>query len=70
VATLVALAAPRVGVTRVGELLNTTLPVPVDVVTPVPPLATGRVPDAVDTFTGGRMLESVAMLAHLYKLES
>jgi hypothetical protein len=32
---------PRAGVTRVGELDSTTLPVPVEVVTPVPPLATG-----------------------------
>ena len=43
-AMLVALAAPRVGVVSVGELDNTTLPVPVEEVTPVPPLATGNVP--------------------------
>ena len=36
---------PNAGVTRVGEVDNTTLPVPVDVVTPVPPLATGNVPE-------------------------
>ncbi len=42
--TLVAVAAPSVGVTSVGELLNTTFTVPVDDVTPVPPLATARVP--------------------------
>jgi len=35
---------PRIGVTNVGEVDNTTLPEPVDVVTPVPPFATGRVP--------------------------
>ena len=35
---------PRAGVTSVGESDKTTLPVPVEVVTPVPPLATGRVP--------------------------
>jgi hypothetical protein len=35
---------PRAGVTRVGEVDKTTLPVPVDVVTPVPPFATGSVP--------------------------
>lgn len=29
---------------NVGEADSTVLPVPVDVVTPVPPLATGRVP--------------------------
>ena len=28
-----------------GDVDNTTLPVPVDEVTPVPPLATGKVPD-------------------------
>ena len=36
---------PNTGVTRVGEVESTTLPDPVDVVTPVPPLATGRVPE-------------------------
>ena len=35
---------PNIGVTNVGEVLNTTLPVPVEVVTPVPPLAMGNVP--------------------------
>jgi len=35
---------PSAGVTRVGEVFSTTEPVPVDVVTPVPPLATGRTP--------------------------
>lgn len=35
---------PKAGVTSVGLLDNTTLPEPVDVVTPVPPLATGKVP--------------------------
>ncbi len=35
---------PRAGVTRVGLFDKTTAPVPVEVVTPVPPLATGRVP--------------------------
>ena len=37
IATLVAVAAPSVGVTKVGLVLSTTLPVPVDVVVPVPP---------------------------------
>ena len=32
------------GVTKVGEVLSTLLPEPVDVVTPVPPLATAKVP--------------------------
>jgi hypothetical protein len=35
---------PRTGVVRVGLVDKTTLPVPVEVVTPVPPLATGKVP--------------------------
>jgi hypothetical protein len=35
---------PNTGVTSVGLLLSTLLPDPVDVVTPVPPLATGNVP--------------------------
>jgi hypothetical protein len=40
----VAVATPNTGVTRVGEFDRTILVVPVDVVTPVPPFATGRVP--------------------------
>jgi hypothetical protein len=35
---------PNAGVTNVGLVLKTTLPVPVLVVTPVPPFATGKVP--------------------------
>ena len=35
---------PKAGVTKVGEVDNTVLPVPVAVVTPVPPFATGKVP--------------------------
>ncbi len=35
---------PRIGVTKVGLVLSTVLPEPVDVVTPVPPLATANVP--------------------------
>ena len=35
---------PSNGVTNVGEVDRTTEPVPVEVVTPVPPLATGNVP--------------------------
>ena len=46
--TLVPEATPRTGVTNVGLLDNTTFPVPVEVVTPVPPLTTGRaVPESV-----------------------
>lgn len=32
---------PNIGVTRLGLMLRTVLPVPVDVVTPLPPLRTG-----------------------------
>lgn len=39
---------PSIGVVRVGLTERTTDPVPVDVVTPVPPLATGRVPVTSD----------------------
>jgi len=35
---------PKTGVTSVGLVDNTLLPEPVEVVTPVPPLATGKVP--------------------------
>ena len=34
--------APRMGVTSEGDVDKTTEPVPVDVVTPVPPLSTGN----------------------------
>jgi hypothetical protein len=42
---LVAVATPNAGVVRVGEVDKTTLPEPVELVTPVPPLATGSVPE-------------------------
>jgi hypothetical protein len=47
---------PKAGVTNVGEFDNTTEPVPVDEVTPVPPLATARVPvmSAVDRVTASQ----------------
>ena len=35
---------PKSGVTKVGEVLKTTLPEPVEVTTPVPPFVTGSVP--------------------------
>jgi len=41
------LGVPRFGVTSVGLLDSTTFVVPVDVVTPVPPLATNNVPATV-----------------------
>ena len=43
------LGVPKAGVTSVGEVLRTTLPLPVEVVTPVPPLATASVPATVMT---------------------
>jgi hypothetical protein len=48
---------PNAGVTNVGEFDNTTLPVPVELVTPVPPLATGRVPvmSAVERLTASHV---------------
>ena len=38
---------PRAGVTSVGDVDRTTFPEPVEVVTPVPPLATAKVPASV-----------------------
>jgi hypothetical protein len=38
---------PIVGVVNEGEVPNTLAPLPVDVVTPVPPLATAKVPATV-----------------------
>ena len=38
---------PSAGETNVGKLERTTEPAPVEVVTPVPPLATANVPESV-----------------------
>ena len=38
---------PRLGVVRTGDVERTTEPDPVEVVTPVPPLATGSVPETM-----------------------
>ena len=40
---------PKIGVINVGEVFNTLEPVPVDVITPVPPFATANVPANVTT---------------------
>jgi hypothetical protein len=40
-----AVGAPKFGVVKEGELESTTDPLPVELVTPVPPLDTGRVPE-------------------------
>jgi hypothetical protein len=45
--TDVAAATPNTGVTRVGEVASTTAPLPVEVVAPVPPEATGRAAPSV-----------------------
>ena len=39
---------PMLGVVSAGEVLSTTEPVPVEVVTPVPPEATGRAEPSVN----------------------
>jgi hypothetical protein len=48
---------PNTGVTSVGEFDNTTEPVPVELVTPVPPLATAKVPvmSAVERLTASQV---------------
>jgi hypothetical protein len=48
VVRLVAEATPRIGVTNVGVFDKTLLPVPVDVVTPVPPFTTGNTPEKAE----------------------
>jgi hypothetical protein len=50
-AKLPEVGVPNNGVTRVGEVPSTLAPVPVEVVTPLPPLATGSVPVTVVTGT-------------------
>jgi hypothetical protein len=64
------LGVPRVGVTSVGEFDNTTLPVPVDEVTPVPPLATGRVPvmSEVDRLTASHEALVPSVWRYLFAL--
>lgn len=55
----VAVATPNTGVTNVGLVDNTTAVVPVDDVTPVPPLATGSVP--VTPVVSGKPVKLVAV---------
>lgn len=50
---------PKTGVTKLGLIDNTTEPVPVLVVTPVPPLATGNVP--VTPVVKGKPVKLVAV---------
>jgi hypothetical protein len=50
---------PMLGVVSTGEVERTVLPEPVEVVTPVPPLATGRVP--VTPVVSGRPVQLVSV---------
>jgi hypothetical protein len=47
-AKLPEVGVPSIGVTSVGLVASTFAPEPVEVVTPVPPFATGKVPDTAD----------------------
>jgi len=66
-----ALGVPRSGVTSVGEFDNTTLVVPVLVVTPVPPLATPKVPvmSAVDKLTASHDAFVPSLCKYLFAAE-
>jgi hypothetical protein len=66
-----ALGVPRAGVTNVGEFDNTTFVVPVLVVTPVPPLRTGRVPvmSAVDRLTASHDAFVPSLCKYLFAAE-
>jgi hypothetical protein len=50
---------PNTGVTKVGDVLSTTEPEPVDVVTPVPPLVTPSVP--VTPVVSGKPVQLVSV---------
>jgi len=64
------LGVPRAGVTSVGEFDNTTLPVPVELVTPVPPLATAKVPvmSAVERLTASHVAFVPSVWRYLFAL--
>jgi len=47
---------PRIGVTKVGLIDKTLLPVPVEVVTPVPPFTTGKIPVIPDVSDNPKQL--------------
>jgi hypothetical protein len=66
-----ALGVPRAGVTNVGEFDNTTFVVPVEVVTPVPPLATPKVPvmSAVDRLTASHDAFVPSLCKYLFAAE-
>ena len=65
-----ALGVPRAGVISVGEFDNTTATVPVDEVTPVPPLATARVPviSAVERLTASHVAFVPSVCRYLFAL--
>jgi len=65
-----ALGVPRAGVTNVGEFDNTTFPVPVEEVTPVPPFATGKVPvmSAVERLTASHVALVPSVCRYLFAL--
>jgi hypothetical protein len=50
-----------IGPEKVGEFDKTTLPVPVELVTPVPPLATATIPDILLAFTVDEALVHVGI---------
>jgi hypothetical protein len=50
---------PKIGVTKVGEVANALAPLPVEVVTPVPPLAADNVP--VTPVVKGRPVQLVSV---------
>jgi hypothetical protein len=61
---------PNAGVTKVGLFDRTTLPVPVEVVTPVPPLRTGKVPvmSAVERLTASHVALVPSVWRYLFAL--
>jgi hypothetical protein len=61
---------PNAGVTKVGLFDRTTEPVPVEEVTPVPPLATGRVPvmSAVERLTASHVALVPSVWRYLFAL--
>ena len=61
---------PNAGVTKVGLFDRTTLPVPVEEVTPVPPFATGKVPvmSEVDRLTASHVALVPSVWRYLFAL--
>jgi hypothetical protein len=61
---------PKAGVTNVGEFDNTTEPVPVEEVTPVPPFATPKVPvmSAVERLTASHVAFVPSVWRYLFAL--